>query len=110
MDHDGATATTTATDTIMDLGDETDASHQHVVPKQWVVVMRLALISFMTTSWFLSRTYSSTMYLVLGLAAASVALEGMPPGFRRSDRWVFLTLAIHAAMVLFIYAIVRLRY
>ncbi len=38
--------------------------------------MRLALVAFMTTSWFLSRSYTTTMYLVLGLATAAIALQG----------------------------------
>ena len=110
LDHDWWVATTAARDTSMDVGNEIDTPHRHVVPRQWVVVMRLALISFMTTSWFLSRTYSSTMYLMLGLATATIALECADIESHRSGRWVLLTLAIHAAMVLFIYAVVRLRY
>jgi len=109
-DSDGGAAITTAAHMLMNVGNESDVSPPHVVPKQWVVVMRLALISFMTTGWFLSRTYSSTMYLVLGLAVASVALEGTFPEFRSSARWIFLTLAIHAALILFIYVVVRFRY
>jgi hypothetical protein len=110
LDKDGWVATTDATDASMDVGNEIDAPHPHLVPRQWVAVMRLALISFMATSWFLSRTYSSTMYLILGLATATVALDGADTGFHGSRRWVLFTLAIHAAMVLFIYAVVRLRY
>jgi putative inorganic carbon (HCO3(-)) transporter len=110
LDRNGWAATTAATDMSMDVGNEIDASHQHIVPRQWVVVMRLALISFMATSWFLSRTYSSTMYLVLGLATSTVALDGADTGSHRSRPWLLFTLAIHAAMVLFIYAVVRLRY
>ena len=38
-------------------------------------MIRLALVSFMTTAWFLSRSYTTTMYLVLGLATAAIALQ-----------------------------------
>src|ERR1700675_643458 len=110
LNHDGWADTTTATGTSMDVGNKIDAPDRFVVPKQWVIVMRLALISFMATSWFLSRTYSSTMYLILGLTTATVALDGADTGFHGSRRWVLFTLAIHAAMVLFIYAVVRLRH
>jgi putative inorganic carbon (HCO3(-)) transporter len=102
-------ATATA-DTATDVKIGIDDLYQHTVPKQWVVVMRLALISFMATGWFLSRTYSATMYLVLGLATATVSLEGATTSSSRSSRWCFFTLAIHAAMISFIYLIVRLRY
>src|SRR5580658_1516566 len=45
------------------------------VPQRWIVAMRLALVAFMTTSWFLSRSYTTTMYLILGLATATIALQ-----------------------------------
>ena len=53
---------------------ESDPAYAPTVPKHWVVTMRLALVSFMTTSWFLSRSYTTTMYLILGLATATIAL------------------------------------
>jgi O-antigen ligase len=80
------------------------------VPQQWIVAMRLALISFMTTAWFLSRSYTITMYLVLGLATATIALQG---GERKSaDRghWIFSTITAEALIIILIYGLVRLRH
>lgn len=84
--------------------------HPPMVPQQWLVWMRLALVSFMTTAWFLSRSYTITMYLVLGLATAAIALQR---GERKSvDRgpWIFCTIAAEVLIIFLIYALVRLRH
>jgi O-antigen ligase len=80
------------------------------VPQQWIVAMRLALVSFMTTAWFLSRSYTTTMYLVLGLATATIALQ---QGDRKPpDRghWIFSTLTAEVLIIILIYGLVRLRH
>jgi putative inorganic carbon (hco3(-)) transporter len=100
--------TTTAIAT--DVQTKIEPAHQYMVPKHWVVAMRLALISFITTSWFLSRSYKTTMYLVLGLATATIALQRAATPSRDHSRWVFFTLAVEAVAIVFIYGIVRLRY
>jgi hypothetical protein len=83
---------------------------ESVVPAQWIMAMRLALISFIATSWFLSRAYQSTMYLILGLATATIMLDryGDEPAAR--IRWVSYTFAIEAVLIVFIYLVVRLRF
>jgi O-antigen ligase len=81
-----------------------------VVPQRWIVVMRLALVAFMATAWFLSRSYSTTMYLVLGLATATIALqhgERKPPD---RGRWIFSTLSAEVLIIVLIYGLVRLRH
>jgi len=91
---------------------ETQNHHAHSpgVPKQWIVAMRLALVSFITTAWFLSRSYTITMYLVLGLATATIALQS---GDRKSpDRghWILSTITAEGLIVILIYFLVRLRH
>ena len=80
------------------------------MPTQWTAAIRLAMISFISTCWFLSRTYEPTFYLVVGVATAAIAL----PRYGRSPanviRWITYTLAIEAAAILFIYFVVRLRF
>jgi hypothetical protein len=86
------------------------AEHSPIVPQQWVMAMRVALVSFMTTAWFLSRSYTTTMYLVLGLATATIALEG---GGRESPyrgRWILSTITAEVLLILLIYVLVRLRH
>ncbi|MGB4787029.1 MAG: O-antigen ligase family protein, partial [Candidatus Acidiferrum sp.] len=85
-------------------------AHATIVPPHWVVAMRLALVSFMTTAWFLSRSYTTTMYLVLGLAAATIALQRRPGKSPDRGRWIFSTLSIEVVVIILIYGLVRLRH
>ena len=89
---------------------EIESLHEPIVPDNWLVIMRLALISFMTTSWFLSRTYESTTYLVLGLATAAIALEPSSTEPADRDRWMPVTLAVEVLAIIFVYLVVRLRH
>jgi len=80
------------------------------VPQQWIVAVRLGLVSFMTTAWFLSRSYTITMYLVLGLATATIALH---EGDRKSaprGHWIVSTVAAEVLLIILIYGLVRLRF
>jgi len=88
----------------------TEFARPPIAPQQWLVWIRLALVSFMTTAWFLSRSYTITMYLVLGLATAAIAIQG---GERKpADRghWIFSTIAAEVLIIILIYALVRLRH
>jgi O-antigen ligase len=64
------------TSSATDLEIKIEPMHSPSVPQHWVVAMRLALVAFMTSGWFLSRSYTTPMYLVLGLATATIALQG----------------------------------
>jgi O-antigen ligase len=87
-----------------------DHDHSPGVPQQWIVAMRLALVSFMTTSWFLSRSYTTTMYLVLGLATAMIALQGNTAKPRNRASWIVPTLVTEGLLIVLIYGLVRLRH
>ncbi len=80
------------------------------VPQQWVLAVRLALLSFVTTSWFLSRAYQTPMYLILGLATATILLQQDKAKVRIRTSWIFLTLAVEASTIALIYEVVRLRF
>jgi len=84
--------------------------HRPKVPRHWVVAMRLALVSFMTTAWFLSRSYTITMYLVLGLATAAINLQWSDGKGRDRRRWIFPTLTVEVLMIVLIYGLVRFRH
>jgi O-antigen ligase len=84
--------------------------HRPKVPRQWVVAMRLALVSFMTTAWFLSRSYTITMYLVLGLATAAINLQWSDGKGRDRRHWIFPTLTVEVLMIVLIYGLVRFRH
>jgi putative inorganic carbon (HCO3(-)) transporter len=98
------------TATGKEIAAEFDPGLSQNVPQQWVVAMRLALVSFMTTAWFLSRSYTTTMYLVLGLATATIALQGRAAKPRERVHWIFSTLATEGLLIIVIYCLVRLRH
>jgi O-antigen ligase len=91
-------------------GTTLDSDHSLDVPRYWPIVMRLALVSFMTTAWFLSRSYTATMYLVLGLATAAVALQRGANKSHDRGRWVISTVILEVLMIVLIYGLVRLRH
>lgn len=81
-----------------------------IVPLPWVVAIRLALVSFIASAWFLSRSYSTTMYLVLGLATAAIALQRGDSKSPDRGHWIFSTLTAEVLLILLIYGLVRLRH
>jgi O-antigen ligase len=104
----GSTATAIANAT--DIETKRESERWNPVPKHWVVAIRLALIALITTSWFLSRSYSVPLPLVLGLATATITLQRPDGREHISTRWMYFTLGVEAAVVTFIYAVVRLRF
>lgn len=84
--------------------------HSLIVPQAWFVAMRLALVSFLATAWFLSRSYTTTMYLVLGLATAMIALQRDTRKPADRGHWIFFTIAAEALIIILIYGLVRLRH
>jgi hypothetical protein len=93
-----------------EFGPRNEAEHSPIVPQQWVATMRLALVSFMTTAWFLSRCYTTTVYLVLGLATATIAIQGRNRKWPDRGRWISSTLTAEILLILLIYGLVRLRH
>ena len=80
-----------------------------VVPPHWVMVMRLALVAFVVTGWFLSRGYDTPLFLILGLATATITLQGPAAVSRARSRWLSHTLVVETVAIIFIYGIVRFR-
>lgn len=89
---------------------ESAATPEPVAPGNHLSVIRAALATFMTTGWFLSRTYDATLYLILGLAVAAVGLEPAAAQPRDHRRWMAYTLGVEAFLILFIYLVVELRH
>jgi O-antigen ligase len=97
-------ANTTAAGTKLE---ETNAPS---VPQKWIVAVRLALVAFMTTSWFLSRSYTTTMYLILGLATATIALQRGDSKPADRGHWIFSSITVEVMLIVTIYGLVRLRH
>ncbi|MEZ5356543.1 MAG: O-antigen ligase family protein [Bryobacteraceae bacterium] len=72
----------------------------------WVTTVRLCLYGFLVTSFFLSRTYDSPTYLVLGLVAAVASLH--PEGLLPHPMWAITTAGLALGTVVFLYAVVRI--
>ena len=102
------TSTATAIPSATDIETIREPARENLVPKHWVEAIRLALIALITTSWFLSRSYSVPMTLVLGLAAATIALQRSDARAHIYTRWVSFTIGVEAAAVFLIYITVRL--
>ena len=99
---------TTANATDVELKDE--LTRRSIVPEHWPVAMRLALIGFMATSWFLSRSYQTPMYLIVGLATATIGLQKHSAQSRIRNRWIFSALAVESVAIMVIYGIGQLRH
>ena len=71
-------------------------------------VMRVSLVALLTSSCFLSRTYSMTVYVLLGMAVA-LRTATLPP-VNPQRAFVLKRLgAVMAASIVFLYLFVRLR-
>jgi hypothetical protein len=74
-------------------------------------VIRAALLTFLATSWFLSRTYTITFYLLIGMAVATRELLRQDPEMEAYDqrsRWG-MTVALAVSSVVCVYITVRLK-
>ena len=76
-----------------------------------VSAIRAALFGFVATAWFLSRTYSPTLFTLLALATALIHLRQKenPKLALVPQRWIPVTIACQFASVILIYATIRVR-
>jgi O-antigen ligase len=76
-----------------------------------LTTIRTALYTFLVTSWFLSRTYNITLYVLLALAAGLIGLYQQKDSSTvvTAERCMAVTLASQAASIVFIYVTIRLR-
>jgi putative inorganic carbon (hco3(-)) transporter len=79
--------------------------------RRYAVTLRSALYCFLATSWFLSRTYNITLYVLVAMGAALVyqRRETLAEDFLVARRWIPLTLAYQAASVVLVYVTIRVR-
>ena len=85
------------------------------VAGRWARALRLSLIAFVATAWFLSRSYTVTLYLLLGIAVAlQNVMFGSLPGFDRDKlslrfHWSTVTAAVMIGVLVLLYVSVRAR-
>jgi len=72
---------------------------------------RAALLAFLVTGWFLSRTYTETLYILLALIASVIQLRGkaIPAGLQNIMRLIPRTLMWEFASIAAVYVAVRAR-
>jgi len=76
-----------------------------------VYAMRAALAGFLVTAWFLSRTYTETLYILLAMASSLIHLRAsaIPPARFHIGRWAPRTVVLEFASVVLAYVMIRAR-
>jgi len=76
-----------------------------------LTTVRAALYGFLMTAWFLSRTYTETLYIILALAAVLIQMrrKEFPKMETAPNKWVPMTIAFQLASIVLVYVLVRLR-
>jgi putative inorganic carbon (HCO3(-)) transporter len=91
---------------------ESLTSSDTLLQQRWGRTLHLTLVTFLVTSWFLSRTYIITPFMLIALAVALQGLGNLPgsaPQEKRSDNWVLVTAGVEFAVVLLVYITMRVR-
>jgi hypothetical protein len=76
-----------------------------------VYAMRAAFVAFLTTGWFLSRTYTETLYILLALAASLIQLRAhlIPVDRMRLSRWGPPTVAWEFIAMVAVFIMVKMK-
>ena len=80
--------------------------------QRWARAMRVALYAFIVTGWFLSRTYTITFYLLVGIVASLTAIMYNETHSREllpKWKWTFTTVAAEFGTILLLYTTLKLR-
>jgi hypothetical protein len=80
--------------------------------KRWAYAVRLALIVYLVTAWFLSRTYILTPYILIGMGVALVQMTRQMTGedcSTRPRRWFPATCYMAMGTFILIYGTIRMR-
>jgi putative inorganic carbon (HCO3(-)) transporter len=87
-----------------------ETEHERILVSH-VNAIRAALYGFLSTAWFLSRTYTQTLYILLAFGAVLIhmAQVQMPHVRTKSPYWVPLTIALEFASIVLVYLTIRVR-
>jgi O-antigen ligase len=79
--------------------------------RRWARALKISMIMFLVTAWFLSRTYAITLYVVLGMTVALINLtaDSREESKERRRNWIPLTAAVEFATITAIYLVVRFQ-
>ena len=77
---------------------------------RWASAINMSLITYLFTSFFLSRTYDLPLYLLLGIAGAVInASGGEQKLLATPSRWPVWAAGACISSIMLIYVLVRLR-
>jgi putative inorganic carbon (HCO3(-)) transporter len=80
---------------------------------RWAQALRLSFLAFIITGWFLSRTYVTTLYILIAMAVVLKSLADGQSGLRIRDQigrnWLRITLIVMLCAICLIYLSVRAR-
>lgn len=80
--------------------------------QQWTRGVLMSLYLFLTTAFFLSRTFSTTLYMLLGMCAALTGMEARRRNqdlFPQKSYWPAWSFGLGTAIMAVILVVVRLR-
>jgi O-antigen ligase len=80
--------------------------------QRWAISMRIAMYTFLVTAWFLSRTYTMTFYILVGMIAALTTLmrrETNAPSLTLPGSMVFRTVAAEFGFIVLIFLTLKFR-
>jgi hypothetical protein len=79
--------------------------------RRWAYELRFSLIAFVVTGWFLSRTYTITLYVLLGMTVVLLRLAKVGP--REMLVWakyVRMTVAAEVGTIVALYVVLRISW
>jgi O-antigen ligase len=85
---------------------------EHIEFDHWARTLRISMAGYLAAAFFLSRAYSLTLYLVLGMAAAVLYMtwdEDLPFDREPAPRLIGVSAAMGVAAIALVYASLRLR-
>jgi hypothetical protein len=92
------------------LPEEVTENHTERV-RRWAYELRFSLIAFVVTGWFLSRTYTITLYVLLGMTVVLLRLAKVGP--REMSGWakyVRMTIAAEVGSIVVLYVVLRISW
>jgi hypothetical protein len=85
---------------------------EHLQIQRWARTLRLSLATFLTAAFFLSRTYTLTLYVLLALTVAIADLarrQGMEFELPSPKRWIPQVLAWEMASIFFVWLNIKAK-
>jgi len=79
--------------------------------RRWAKVLRMSFLGFLVTAWFLSRTYTITLYVLLGMTVVLTTFlkESPEESQERCRNWIPITAGAEFFTIVAIYLIVRFQ-